>query len=115
MKVAIYSRGLEEGQDQYLIMLLRELQSRNVSILLYSSLTTDSLSESLSAFKFSIFSSGIELTSTIDCLISLGGDGTMLDCATLIRDKNIPLLGINFGRLGFRPDNSSAGGPERTV
>jgi NAD+ kinase len=25
----------------------------------------------------------------------------MLDCATLIRDKDIPLLGINFGRLGF--------------
>ena len=38
---------------------------------------------------------------TFDCLISLGGDGTLLDTVTLVRDKNIPVLGINFGRLGF--------------
>jgi NAD+ kinase len=31
----------------------------------------------------------------------LGGDGTMLDAVTLVKDKGIPLLGINFGRLGF--------------
>jgi len=34
-------------------------------------------------------------------MISMGGDGTLLDTVTLIRDKNIPVLGINFGRLGF--------------
>jgi NAD+ kinase len=42
-----------------------------------------------------------QLTSDIDFLISLGGDGTLLDTITLIRDKNIPVVGINFGRLGF--------------
>jgi len=31
----------------------------------------------------------------------LGGDGTLLDTVTLVRNKNIPILGINFGRLGF--------------
>jgi len=101
MKVAIYSRGLEEGQDQYLVMLLQELLARKVTILLYSSLATASWSDILSPYKFTVFNSGAELPSNVDCLISLGGDGTMLDCATLIRDKNIPLLGINFGRLGF--------------
>jgi NAD+ kinase len=34
-------------------------------------------------------------------MISLGGDGTLLDTVTLVQDKKIPLLGINFGRLGF--------------
>jgi NAD+ kinase len=34
-------------------------------------------------------------------VISLGGDGTLLDTVTLVRDKNIPVVGINFGRLGF--------------
>lgn len=48
-----------------------------------------------------IFSHHSELTSDIDFLISLGGDGTLLDTVTLIRDKNIPVAGINFGRLGF--------------
>lgn len=36
-----------------------------------------------------------------DVCISLGGDGTILKAATLIRDSQIPILGINLGRLGF--------------
>lgn len=36
-----------------------------------------------------------------DLLISLGGDGTMLRAVTLIRALDIPILGINLGRLGF--------------
>jgi NAD+ kinase len=47
------------------------------------------------------FSHHSELTDDIDFLISLGGDGTLLDTVTLIRDKGIPVVGINFGRLGF--------------
>jgi NAD+ kinase len=31
----------------------------------------------------------------------LGGDGTVLDSVTLVGDSNIPILGINYGRLGF--------------
>jgi NAD+ kinase len=42
-----------------------------------------------------------DLTDDIDFVISLGGDGTLLDTVTLVRDKNIPVAGINFGRLGF--------------
>lgn len=36
-----------------------------------------------------------------DYLISIGGDGTLLDTITLIRQKDVPVLGINTGRLGF--------------
>jgi NAD+ kinase len=50
---------------------------------------------------FGTFSHHSELTEDIDFLISLGGDGTLLDTITLIRDKGIPVVGINFGRLGF--------------
>jgi NAD+ kinase len=34
-------------------------------------------------------------------VISIGGDGTILRAATLVRDSGIPILGINAGRLGF--------------
>ena len=50
---------------------------------------------------FSVFSKAEDLDASSDCIISLGGDGTMLDAATLVRDKKIPIMGINFGRLGF--------------
>lgn len=38
---------------------------------------------------------------TIDCVIVLGGDGTMLNAVTLVRDSGVPMLGINLGRMGF--------------
>ena len=33
--------------------------------------------------------------------LSLGGDGTFLQSLTFVRDRGIPVAGINFGRLGF--------------
>lgn len=42
-----------------------------------------------------------ELINQADVLLSLGGDGTLLDTLSLVRDSQIPIIGINFGRLGF--------------
>ncbi|MCL2131955.1 MAG: NAD kinase [Lentimicrobiaceae bacterium] len=42
-----------------------------------------------------------ELTESVDFLISMGGDGTFLDAASLVKFSDIPILGINTGRLGF--------------
>lgn len=41
-----------------------------------------------------------------DCemLFSIGGDGTFLDAVTMVRDRHIPIVGINSGRLGFLAD-----------
>ncbi len=41
------------------------------------------------------------LVHRIDFVIVLGGDGTMLNAVTLVRDAGVPMLGINLGRLGF--------------
>ena len=40
-------------------------------------------------------------TRRFDCVITLGGDGTILNAITEIQDSNVPILGINLGRLGF--------------
>src|SRR5690606_20476518 len=42
-----------------------------------------------------------DLDSDVEVIIGLGGDGTLLDTITLIKDKPISIMGINFGRLGF--------------
>ncbi|MCD7721172.1 MAG: NAD kinase [Prevotellaceae bacterium] len=39
-----------------------------------------------------------------DYVISMGGDGTFLEAASRVRDKGIPILGINMGHLGFLAD-----------
>lgn len=43
---------------------------------------------------------------TADLCISIGGDGTFLKAAALVEHKNIPILGINTGHLGFLADIS---------
>lgn len=41
------------------------------------------------------------LPSDVQLLLSLGGDGTFLDAVTFVRERRIPVAGVNFGRLGF--------------
>lgn len=101
MKIAIYSRGLDAEQENSLQFLLQELAKHNIEILLFNQLKEFcNFPESIES-KVSYFTNSTDLDEAVDCLISLGGDGTMLDSITLIKDKGIPLLGINFGRLGF--------------
>lgn len=100
MKVAIYSRGFELELKHELIELVTELEKNDASIMLHHSLAA-MISELNSDGRFIFFSSTPELDEHVDFLISLGGDGTILDAVTLVKNKNIPILGINYGRLGF--------------
>ena len=47
------------------------------------------------------FSSWEDLPGDTELFLSLGGDGTFLQSLTFVRDRGIPVAGINFGRLGF--------------
>jgi NAD+ kinase len=49
-----------------------------------------------------------ELAAHADLLVSVGGDGTLLYTARLLGNADVPLLGINRGRLGFLADISAA-------
>lgn len=97
MIVAIYSRGLDAEQNAPMQFLLSELLSHNATVFLYQP-----LKEFLPPNQFATFNTNQDLVQNqVDYLISIGGDGTILDAVTLVRNSNIPILGINFGRLGF--------------
>jgi NAD+ kinase len=101
MKVAIYSRVFEEAQKEDVLKLLFQLKENKIEPILYRSFY-DQIEHLLPKdLVLPVFSSPDELNDQFECLISLGGDGTLLDTVTFVRDKKIPLLGINFGRLGF--------------
>jgi NAD+ kinase len=101
MKVAIYSRIIEESERGEVQQLLDELHRRNIQPVIYLSF----FEHIKQVFRFppnvSFFSHSGDLDESIDFLISLGGDGTLLDTIAFVRDRNIPVIGINFGRLGF--------------
>ncbi len=50
------------------------------------------------------FSSPEDLPDDADVMLSIGGDGTFLEAVSYVRDKGIPVAGINSGRLGFLAD-----------
>lgn len=100
MKIAIYSRGGESVHMDDVLFLLQELEKQKITYVIYRSFfeqIIDIIPEGLHN-SFADFS---DLDESYECVLSMGGDGTMLDTLTLVRDSNIPVLGINFGRLGF--------------
>jgi NAD+ kinase len=101
MKIAIYSRGIENDQLSDLEVLFEELVNHKIEPVFSQDFFNQFYSAVNLRGKYSTFSTSDDLDGSFDCIISLGGDGTLLDTVTLVRDKGIPILGINYGRLGF--------------
>jgi NAD+ kinase len=105
MKVAIYSRGGQSLEPQDVVGLCELLHSAGITPIVYSEMKDCFSSKTADkADKTNVptfFHDEKELDASYDALISLGGDGTLLDTVCLVRDKKIPVLGVNYGRLGF--------------
>ncbi|MCB9360526.1 MAG: NAD kinase [Flavobacteriales bacterium] len=100
MKVAIYSRELPEKHFDFVQELFIKLLSNNIEVFVFSEFYgflkhKIDLNTSLQQFN-----SHTNLA-TVDFLFSIGGDGTLLETSTLVRERSIPVMGINTGRLGF--------------
>ncbi len=101
MRIAIYSRGIENNQVQDIELLLKELVKHGVEPVFYQDFFNQFYCAVDLEGSYSTFNSNDDMDSSIDCLISLGGDGTLLDTVTLVKETGIPVLGVNYGRLGF--------------
>lgn len=116
MKIAIFGRTIERESFPRLSLLLQRIcAARDISIAVYSpfynflqerikgsySKTPDGKIISSALKDAAVFSCSEDVPQGTDLFLSLGGDGTFLNCVALVRDRNIPIAGINFGRLGF--------------
>ena len=98
--IAIYGKSISENNLKFLENLIDALNKElSPEIFFHDSLKVyTSLVDKLN---ISFFGDQDLVKNKIDLLISFGGDGTLLDTVTMIKDSNIPVLGINAGRLGF--------------
>jgi NAD+ kinase len=102
LKVAIYSRVLESTQQKDVQIFFDELDKEHIVPVVFEPFLKEINTYLSLPSSTESFASHVDLISEqIDFVISLGGDGTLLDTVILVRDKNIPVVGINFGRLGF--------------
>jgi NAD+ kinase len=101
MKAAIYSRVMEEEQEKDVQLFFNELSKQQIQPIVWLSFF-DQIKERIQLpADTRTFSHSEQLTDEIEFIVSLGGDGTLLDTITLVRDKNISIMGVNLGRLGF--------------
>ena len=101
MKVAIYGRPFNDAAViPFIQQVFDNLSQHNVEIYVHQQLH-NYLSGKIINVKYHVLKDQGFIKKSIDVFFTLGGDGTLLDMVALIRDTNIPIIGINFGRLGF--------------
>lgn len=101
MKVAIYGLKASEDQKEFFVELFAELERKNIQYTVEAAFRDILESELSISLPSEVFSCYEDLQESIDMFFTFGGDGTILSAATIIQDKNIPVVGVNTGRLGF--------------
>jgi NAD+ kinase len=101
MKIAIYGRPVNINQISFAENVIETLNINGCTLLIHEPYF-HFLKKHISAIKnYELFNTYEDLKDNIEFLFSIGGDGTLLDTVTLIKDSKIPIVGVNTGRLGF--------------
>lgn len=101
MTIAVYARNTKDNNSDYLENLLVLSAKESFKVIVFKPYL-DFLNSTLNkSFTLNTYSNSEELIAKADYVISLGGDGTMLETLEYVRKSGIPVLGVNTGRLGF--------------
>jgi len=100
MKIAIYGKSLTENYFDFANQLFEQLLAKNIDFIVYEKFYEFLKPHINFTGEVATFSCHKDLKE-VSYLFSIGGDGTLLETVTLIKDSGIPVLGINTGRLGF--------------
>ncbi|HRE39134.1 MAG TPA: NAD kinase [Chitinophagaceae bacterium] len=101
MKAAVYSRVFEDEQQKDVQLFFNELAIQKIEPVIYQDFFEQIKNKIDLPAATTIFSDSDDLTEETEFIISLGGDGTLLDTITMVKGKPVAIMGINFGRLGF--------------
>lgn len=101
MKIAVYGQYYKDNTEDIIEKMLSVFANFKPEVVFESGFYNVLNEKGLLDKPFGVFTDHEDLSAGYDMLICIGGDGTMLRAATLVRDKNVPILGINAGRLGF--------------
>ena len=101
MKIAIYGQSVDKISKNIFLEILNISKSQNLELFVEEKYNSVLLKKLKTNHNHKLFSSYNDLDKSIDMMITIGGDGTLLRSITYIRDLGIPIIGINTGRLGF--------------
>ncbi|MDB0042465.1 NAD kinase [Flavobacteriaceae bacterium] len=101
MKIAIYGQSVDKISKNIFLEILNISKSQNLELFVEEKYNSVLLKKLKTNHNHKVFSSYNDLDKSINMMITIGGDGTLLRSITYIRDLGIPIIGINTGRLGF--------------
>ena len=100
MKVALHGLALKPEILPQILSLFSVLESSNAEIFVTESFDKQLRNLGKATLNYWVLKSKEEYEG-LDFFLSIGGDGTLLDSVSLIGSREIPILGLNTGRLGF--------------
>lgn len=106
MVLAIYGRKFEDSSISMVNLVLDELEKVTEQIWIYEAFHRFLEGKLKKKIEARSFRKREEITDEIQALVTIGGDGTILDVVTEFHDSQIPVLGMNTGRLGFLANNA---------
>src|SRR5690349_6019628 len=112
MNIALYGRTFSQHRKEDIDAILTALQKAGCNCIVYKPYLEHLRNDLQIKLDYNSFSSRHDLKGNADFVLSIGGDGTLLDTVTLIHDSLIPVIGVNLGRLGFLSGISPAEFPK---
>ncbi|WP_346880740.1 NAD kinase [uncultured Algibacter sp.] len=101
MKVAVFGRFYNETTSTSVERLFSYLLEKDIEAYIETEFFNIISTQSPNIKDFNTFKTFDILDASFDLLVSIGGDGTILRAITFVKDIDIPIIGINTGRLGF--------------
>ncbi len=101
MKVGIYGQFYHKNSEIYIQQLLDILEEERVDVFIEEGFMKIIRENHIIKKKYQNFSTFTKLDDSYALFFSIGGDGTILKSVNFVQDLNIPIVGINTGRLGF--------------
>jgi NAD+ kinase len=106
MKIAVHGNQFSKEASVYVEQLFNLLIEKGVQVSINKSFYAFTKQFFLLNKQVAIKDKDSLMEPNTDFLISVGGDGTILDTITTVRNSNVPILGVNTGRLGFLANNT---------
>jgi NAD+ kinase len=99
MRIALHGKPFDDSQTLAIKTVLQQFADHGVELIL-SAFFANILTEAGIDHNYPVYKEGDNLGDN-DFMFTLGGDGTILDAVTHIGSSQLPIVGVNIGRLGF--------------
>ncbi|HWB62110.1 MAG TPA: NAD kinase [Chitinophagales bacterium] len=99
--IAVYGKTLSDKNAPYLHEMFYYLDKKGMKYVIEQNFAALLGKESRPAGSFDTFENFNDIKGQTEVVLSIGGDGTILDSVVMVKESEIPIFGINFGRLGF--------------